>query len=300
MRTETSKQFSFRRHEEVIETWEAKGSPRPILRPKLLKEIGRLEYDRVFPFGEPSYILTTENFKIRKSELNGKGYRSLVHHRSPAIEAIPFGAEQSGCTNFTDACFLDCIASGTGRLRFNLSLLARVRRTLWLERSPETYCDAIIKELIKHTESAWDDGLEVCLRNDGTTDLGFEGGLYPILSFCQSIGLRTYDYTKNPERMRDFSKGLLGSHHLTFSLSDAPSSEPDAIEFLDAGSNVAVVFQGEFYDGHFALSDGKPRELVNGDEHDLTFLHSSDAGRIIHLKAKGTLRSRDTEFKRER
>lgn len=89
--------------------------------------------------------------------------------------------------------------------------------------------------------------------------------LYPQVQF--------YDYTKLPEVIRSPRPK---NYHLTFSRSE--KNEAECINMLREGVSVAVPFSGNLpktWHGY---------RVVNGDAHDLTFLHP--AGSVIGLRPK--------------
>ncbi len=80
------------------------------------------------------------------------------------------------------------------------------------------------------------------------------------------------------------------NYHLTFSRSE--NNEDDCIRVLEAGHNVAMVFNKDFYkrnlqDGGttFYTIKGKQYKVIDGDQSDLRFLDPK--GVIVGLKAKG-------------
>lgn len=97
-----------------------------------------------------------------------------------------------------------------------------------------------------------------------------------------------YDYTANPNLAKDYLAGKLPpNYHITFSRK--ATNEKMARAFLKKGMSIAVVFRNKHLPKTFW---GAP--VVNGDEHDLTFLHP--AGSVIGLKAKHTARSDKSGF----
>ena len=115
------------------------------------------------------------------------------------------------------------------------------------------------------------------VRLNGTSDLPWER-LRPEL-FGLFEWFQFYDYTKDVKRMLRFCAGEFPSnYHLTFSRSE--TNDNDCRKVLRNGGNVAVVFRNDnFPKWHL----GAP--VVNGDQHDLTFVH--DAGSVLALYAKG-------------
>ena len=104
----------------------------------------------------------------------------------------------------------------------------------------------------------------ICHSNDYTT-------VHPD-TLGNNITSFNYDYTKNYLR---FDKILPSNYHLTFSRSE--TNEIKALELLNAGYNVAMVFDAlpESYKGF---------KVVNGDLDDLRFKDEKNV--IVGLKYK--------------
>jgi len=129
-------------------------------------------------------------------------------------------------------------------------------------------------------------GLKLAIRPNGSTDIGFEGvgverngvkyrnvmEAFPQLQFV--------DYTKNPKR---FDRPLPANYSLTFSRSE--TNEPQCIELLRRGVNVAVVFAGD----KPALWHGFA--VIDGDKHDLR--HLDPKGVVVGLSPKGNKAKKD-------
>jgi hypothetical protein len=126
---------------------------------------------------------------------------------------------------------------------------------------------------------------------NGTTDIPFEnikvGGFDNIMSMFPSI--QFYDYTKVFARLK---KELPKNYHLTFSRAETESNHKETLLALQMGFNVAVVFNVK--DETELPSQYQGFKVINGDMHDLTFLH--DKNTIIGLKAKGMAKKDTTGF----
>jgi hypothetical protein len=125
------------------------------------------------------------------------------------------------------------------------------------------------------------------VRLNGTSDIAWERvdpDLFQLFS-----GVQFYDYTKSPQRMRNYLTGLLPeNYHLTFSRTE--SNEPECSKVLARGGNVAVCFATLPPLGIEYL--GAP--VVNGDAHDLRFQDRS--GVVVGLTAKGRAKHDRTGF----
>jgi hypothetical protein len=133
------------------------------------------------------------------------------------------------------------------------------------------------------------EGLELCVRLNGATDIGWEGLRFGDTRgsiFDRYPSIQFVDYTKNVYRALKHAEGKLPSnYHLTFSRSE--TNEADCFRVLAAGGNVAVVFAGVFPQTYLGA------RVVSGDEHDLRHLDPK-GGVVIALSRKGTRAKKDT------
>jgi hypothetical protein len=137
------------------------------------------------------------------------------------------------------------------------------------------------------------------VRLNGTSDLRWER--FPIGPhaniFAMFPDVTFYDYTKHPPRKRDVAD--IPNYSLTFSL--AESNDVHAAQALEAGTNVAVVFDTrksadlpEWY-----AIDGVIARVIDGDATDLRFLDPRESrGVIVGLRAKGRAKKDTTGFVR--
>ena len=92
-----------------------------------------------------------------------------------------------------------------------------------------------------------------------------------------------YDYTKDPERIRDYINGdLPDNYHLTYSVSEK-SLKTYVWYFLENGVNCSVIYRGEMPE---TLNYGGVvyKDLIDGDEHDLRFLDRPGCPVMLKLK----------------
>jgi hypothetical protein len=132
---------------------------------------------------------------------------------------------------------------------------------------------------------------KMAIRLNGTSDIPFENipvdnhanimEMFPMVQF--------YDYTKIYSRL---IKVLPSNYHLTFSRAETADNQAEADRALKLGFNVATVFAVK-NESDLPL-EYKGAKVVNGDEHDLTFLHGH--GVILGLKAKGDAKKDTTGF----
>lgn len=167
----------------------------------------------------------------------------------------------------------------------NMIQQARIRKTKEFFADREGFMRQLIKDIELGIKQASKLGLTPVFRLNGTSDLSWEKyavpgarnifDLFPTVTF--------YDYTKVLGRkVKD-----IPNYHLTFSAADGNDS--DVQKAVDAGMNVAVVFDRvpDTYMG---------RPVINADEHDLRFL--DPMGTIAGLKAKGRAKKDNTGFVR--
>ena len=225
-----------------------------------------------YQYKRPNVLLGTQNAKTIKGEkLNWKTH---ILYMSPS-KFNTFGFNM--CSHSTEGCRKSCLFTA-GRGQMNKVQMARLHKTEYFLREKDTFMNHIVKEVKTAINNK--NGMNICIRLNGTSDIMFEdipiGGFDNIMSMFKNV--QFYDYTKNHER---FNKVLPSNYHLTLSYSG--KNEKECLEVLNKGYNVAIVFGVKY-------SSDLPKEymgypVINGDQHDLTFLHGS--GNIIGLRAKG-------------
>jgi ABC-type amino acid transport substrate-binding protein len=220
----------------------------------------------------PDYF-TLSNPKMMKGQ--SRGYLSAVLHLSPA--------ETSGvlntCPKSTEGCRAACLnTAGRGGIFAPGELTnpvqeARRRRTREYVADRGRFVDALCDEITRLKFKAARQGLTLCVRPNGTSDL--PGLALALAMFHPDV--QFYDYTKIPRPW----KRALPNYHLTFSRSESNAAE--TLEALKNGASVAVVFD---------TPKGQPlptaylgRPVFDGDETDLRFLDPPE--HIIGLRAKG-------------
>ena len=136
------------------------------------------------------------------------------------------------------------------------------------------------RELATYRRKAETKNAQLAVRLNLLSDIRWEK-IYPSLfkDFPHTI---FYDYTKHSTR---FGR-LPPNYHLVFSRSE--KNEDQCLPLLKKGTNVAIVFRKKI------PKLWKGVKVVNGDKHDLIFLHPS--GNVIGLKAKGSAKKDDTGF----
>jgi len=216
--------------------------------------------------------------KLTKSNHAGLGYLSAIQYLAP-VDLSGFNV----CQHASAGCKIACLNT-SGRGRYQKTQQARIARTRYLFLNPSSYLILLTAEIQRFSDYCKKRGQKAAIRLNGTSDLPF-WSMYPVL-FGTFSEVQFYDYTKAFGRMIEYLNGNLPpNYHLTFSRSEV--NEPQCLEILKLGGNVAVVFQKEFP----LTWNNFP--VCNGDKHDLTFLHTAP---IVGLKAKGKAKQDKSGF----
>lgn len=213
-------------------------------------------------------LLSTNNTKTMKGEK--LGYKTYIMYLSP------FNQNSKGinvCSHASKGCAEACLfGSGFGGIYTSVEQ-GRIRKTEFFLKDRLGFLTQLKFEIERAIRINKDKAI-VTFRLNGTSDLPFEK--YKVFEgkniFELFPDVQFYDYTKNHLRM---TKELPSNYHLTFSRSE--TNEVKALELLNAGFNVAMVFDKlpETYKGF---------KVVNGDLDDLRFL--DDKNVIVGLKYK--------------
>jgi hypothetical protein len=198
------------------------------------------------------------------------GYKTYIMYLSP------FNQNSKGinvCSHASKGCAEACLfGSGFGGMYTSVEQ-GRIRKTEFFLKDRLGFLTQLKFEIERAIRINKDKAI-VTFRLNGTSDLPFEK--YKVFEgkniFELFPNVQFYDYTKNHLRM---TKELPSNYHLTFSRSE--TNEVKALELLNAGFNVAMVFDKlpETYKGF---------KVVNGDLDDLRFL--DDKNVIVGLKYK--------------
>ena len=228
-----------------------------------------------------SYLLGTENAKTTKGEK--LAILTAIMYLSPD--------EESGfklCPKASPECSLLCLKHA-GRLRFDTAQCARLCKTWGMIMHTEFFFRWFEEELRRVQRMADRLGYRLFVRPNGLSDWPFWRKAPGM--FADNPDTQFYDYTKVPENAEAFLAGKLPkNYHLTFSRSEL--NEAYCLELLARGMNVAVVFANEL------PKYWRCFPVVNGDETDARpDDNTGSIGTVIGLKAKGVLKTRDSEFK---
>lgn len=230
-------------------------------------------------------LLTTENAKTTKGE--SLGYLTAILYLAPSNLS-----GRNVCSHASEGCIQACLFSA-GMGAFANVQDARIAKTRAFFADPKQFVEDLAKDIEAAQRKAQREGLELCVRLNGTSDLPWEnlGGQAGVCLMRRFPGVRFYDYTKNPARIRAFLAGRMPENYsLTFSRSECNGET--ALELAKAGANVAVVFATKKGADLPATWAGRP--VVDGDLHDLRFLDGR--GRIVGLRAKGKAKKDESGF----
>ena len=245
-------------------------------------------------------LFTTKNTKVLKGEK--LGYKTLILHLAPEKLAFQYALENSIainpiglkalqgrsnlCPYATKECKMLCL-NKAGNGNYPNVQLGRINKTIRFLNDPELFVDQLKSELEWHLNRAEKDQFEVVVRLNGTQDLLWESiqGSNGQSIVDQFSAVQFYDYTKWPLAKRVQRP----NYFLLYSYTGTAVSGRLAIEYLQAGHNVAFVYDGlmpETWNGF---------TVVDGDETDLRFL--DPAGSAVALKAKGKAKGKAGKFK---
>lgn len=262
------------------------------------------------PTNEARLLSHTSAKAIKAGEF---GYRNAILYMAPA----EFANVGNLCPHASPACRAACLGLYSGQASMvksdalkhaNNVRLSRIAKARAFMQSRVEFMALLARSIAWNYAAATRDGLTLCVRLNGSTDIAFEGvrvtvsendaryisarlgravlpgsyrnvfELFPTIQFV--------DYTKNPRRMVLYT--LPSNYHLTFSRSE--TNQTHMLALLAQQKNVAVVFDAlpETYMG---------ARVVNGDENDLRHLDPKAEwpalGYVIGLLPKGSKAKRD-------
>jgi len=224
-------------------------------------------------YTKPSSLFGTQNAKTIKGE--ALGFTTYIIYLSPH-KANSLG--KNLCAGASKGCIASCLyTAGLGGIYESIPK-ARRNKTEYFLHNKEGFMAQAYKEIAKGY-AKHGDGMAV--RMNGTSDIPWENMMHEGKNLMEHFPhIQFYDYTKVFSRLL---KELPDNYHLTFSVSEDALNQINSITALEMGFNVAMVFDTkrkkalpETYKGY---------SVVDGDEHDLTFLR--EKGTIIGLRAKG-------------
>lgn len=192
--------------------------------------------------------------------------------RLPLYGLTLAAASQSGrwnvCQWSTPKCELACVLHP----RYESVHQAQVVRTLFIGDHPAEAVILIAEELRDAVRTRGPIGF----RPNTGSDIRWER-IAPEL--FELDGVSVYDYTKAPAEHRTPTD----NYRLTYSVSERPVSDRHAVEYLERGGTVAVVFAVR--KGHPLPETWNGYPVVDGDATDNRLL--DPPGSVVGLRAKG-------------
>lgn len=246
-------------------------------------------------------LFSTDNAKAAKA--SGYGYLNAVHYMAPHNLA----GVGNLCSHASLACIALCLGQYSGQagmvsdleLDTNPTRESRKLKAQLFMRERGDYMNRLARDIVKLDAQATREGLKLCVRLNGSTDIVWERISFAIddktakaLRLPAYVGrvmtlpqifpaIQFVEYTKNPTRLGKAPSNL----DLTLSYSGDNSAA--CVDALLAGHNVAMVFHGALPES-FA---GFP--VIDGDKHDLRHLDAK-GGYIVGLTPKGRKAKADT------
>jgi hypothetical protein len=189
------------------------------------------------------------------------------------------------CPNASKGCIKACLFTA-GRGKFTSVQLSRMQRTDYYIHERTSFINKLTNELVSLSKKAQRNNEKYAIRLNGTSDLDFiaiiknRSGIDVLESMPNLV---FYDYTKTLGKIKKYADT---SYVLTFSRSE--DNELEALEALNYGANVAVVFKGELPSTYLGAS------VIDGDASDIVMLENK--GVILGLTAKGKAKKDDSGF----
>ena len=171
------------------------------------------------------------------------------------------------CPMATEACLDLCLGHNSGRMVMTNVQQAQYNRTINFMENREAHMNQLVDEIQRGIRYAHKKDLTPVVRLNGTSDIRWEST--PVQGYPNLMEMfadyQFYDYTKLENR-----RNIPDNYDLTFSRSE--TNWPVCEEMLAKGTRVAVCGTDDPFSGA-PPSWGYP--IVNGDEHDLTFLRQA-------------------------
>jgi hypothetical protein len=250
-------------------------------------------------------LFSTDSAKAAKA--SGFGYLNAIHYMAPHASA----GVGNLCSHASPQCIALCLGTHSGQAAMvsdldhgtNSVRESRKDKARRFMSNRADYLNRLARDIIKLEKQARNEGLALCVRLNGSTDIAFERQRFALdaktLAALAKIGrtpmvrtvtlpelfphIQFVDYTKNPNRLGKAPTNL----SLTLSYSGANLSV--CLQALASGHNVAVVFGEGLPDAWHGHS------VINGDLHDLRHLDPKGArGYVVGLTPKGLTAKRDT------
>jgi hypothetical protein len=226
-------------------------------------------------------IFSIDNPKAIKAQ--AYGYINAIHYMAPHKLA----GVGNLCGDASIGCIEICLGQHSGAAIYYPSVIqSRIDKARRFMKERAAYMRDMTSAISAAYRKAQREGLKLCVRPNGSTDLAWEGlkggdGLSLVAAFPS---IQFTDYTKSFKRALAHARGHFpDNYHLTFSHSETNGEQ--CMHILEAGGNVAVVFGNGLPD----VWNGFP--VINGDLHDLR--HLDPRGVVVGLSPKGPKAKRD-------
>lgn len=211
------------------------------------------------------------------------------------------------CAQASAGCIKACLHTAGNPAYMPQKSLSRIAKTQAYFRQRKAFLAVLVFEIAALERKAIKAGMQAGIRLNATSDIPWEavgveidGVKYRnVMEFFPKVEF--YDYTKITKRALKWAKGDLPvNYHLTFSKTE--NNDAAVAQVLEAGGNVAVVFDAkayklavsaEVFHGAGALP-WEGHAVHDGDEHD--FRPLDPKGCIVALKAKGDARHDTSGF----
>jgi len=222
-------------------------------------------------------LIAKSSAKVDKTAVK-TNYVTGVLYLAPAklsgFEVCPL--RSAGCTS-------SCLNTA-GRGRMTSVQRSRVAKTRRYFEDREGFLDALADDIRAIERKAKRLGKLPSIRLNGTSDIPWHKvpyrGAKSIIDFF--FWIRFYDYTKR-DPIKSTADHLPRNYDLTFSLHE--SNREHALRVLRGGFRVAAVFSPECYREVLERGEWQGFPVVDGDEHDVTFLRPAPSW--LALRAKG-------------
>ena len=201
----------------------------------------------------------------------------------------PYNQNDKGvniCPLASKGCAAACLNTA-GRGKFSNVQSSRINKTNYFIYNKSLFIKQLSSEIIRETAKAEKKGEKIAFRLNGTSDQDF---VYLLKKYA-SLDIKDlqpfaifYDYTKILGKVKKYKDHP--NYYLTFSR--AEDNESAAIAALNDGSNVSIVFNGEF------PNYWRGYKVIDGDTSDLVMIYNKNA--VLALKAKGDARKDTSGF----
>lgn len=224
-------------------------------------------------------LVTSSQAKLDLARKQGLGWLNIGLTLAPAGEcAWAFKDRFTACLNATAGCMPACVGKGGhGRSRKDGGMqdhgyVARCGRTIAWAYDADRFEYLLIQEVRTQERNADYVGLKVAFRGDIASDWQVLSSKVALATF-----VKAYGYTKRRETL-DWKDGVVRV------LSRSERNDDLVMDALACGHNAAVVFDVK---KNQLPQTWRGFPVINGDLHDLWFLHLKDEPTIVGLSLKG-------------